>query len=250
MAADLESKLRSFSLSDSEKSELVIVESDISSSLEECQRSLFGRIFGSKRANFFGLKTTFSNIWPVSHSFSVKEIGFNFFQFIFSSKDDSKKVLRGKTWSFDNQYIVLKEWSESLDFSPSLFKDIEMWIQVWNLPVHWLCSDVGLKIGKTFSKVSDVCIPESGSARGRCIKLLVLVDLEKPLPRGKHIKLGDSTIWLDFKYENLLNLCSYCGLIGHPIKFVINESLILNKIASVKANMVTAQSQPLSFPSP
>lgn len=58
-------------------------------------------------------------------------------------------------------------------------------------------------------------IPEHGSKEGRYAKLLVEVDLYKPLLRGTMLNLEEEMGWVGFKYEQLPLFCSYCGKIGH-----------------------------------
>lgn len=50
------------------------------------------------------------------------------------------------------------------------------------------------------------------------LKLLVEIELNKPLLRGTKIKLDDELVWVDFRYEQLPNFCFYCRKIGHPEK--------------------------------
>lgn len=61
----------------------------------------------------------------------------------------------------------------------------------------------------------NVILLESGSEEGKMLKLLVEVDLNKPLLRGKKLRLEDESLWVDFNYEMLPTFCFYCGLIGH-----------------------------------
>lgn len=74
-------------------------------------------------------------------------------------------------------------------------------------------------MGKRFSLCLNVILLESGSKEGRVLKLLVEVDLNKPLLRGIKIKLEDEQIWVDFSYEQLPMFCFYCGCIGHSERF-------------------------------
>lgn len=50
----------------------------------------------------------------------------------------------------------------------------------------------------------DVIIPESSSKKGRHMKLLVKVELEKPLLQGTKNKCNNQEVWAEFKYENML----------------------------------------------
>lgn len=47
------------------------------------------------------------------------------------------------------------------------------------------------------------------------MKLLEVVNLEKPLFRGTYIKCNNRSVWLEFRYEQLATFCYYCGKIGH-----------------------------------
>lgn len=61
-------------------------------------------------------------------------------------------------------------------------------------------------------------IPEFGSSRGIPIKILSIVNLDKPLLRGTYIKLNYEVCWVNFKYEQLAAFCYYCERIGHSDK--------------------------------
>lgn len=54
-----------------------------------------------------------------------------------------------------------------------------------------MSNELEAKIGKLFSKVSEVLIPKAGNRRGRYIKVLVIVNLEKPLLQGANVKLNN-----------------------------------------------------------
>ncbi|CAA0832273.1 Unknown protein [Striga hermonthica] len=167
-----------------------------------------------KKINFSGLKDTLSGLWRTQKPFTVRLVGYNLFQFVFQSEEDKRKILQGKTWSFDGQYILLKEWSStSINWQDEA--KINLWIQIHGLPLHWISEDTGLKIGKLFEQVSDVYVPDFGSISGRWIKILALIDLNEPLLHGAKINLGDDMVWVDFRYENLQTFCYYCGVIGH-----------------------------------
>ncbi|KAK6133116.1 hypothetical protein DH2020_033155 [Rehmannia glutinosa] len=131
------------------------------------------------------------------------------------SLEDKKRVLTGKTWTFDNQFLLLREWSEKLADNEEAFNSVEIWVQIWNLPFHWVSMETGRKIGNKFPRILDVDIPDAGTTKGRYIRILAEINLQKPLLRGTNIKLNSETHWLDFKYENMQNFCFYCGLIGH-----------------------------------
>ncbi|KAK6136615.1 hypothetical protein DH2020_029648 [Rehmannia glutinosa] len=218
MEQDIVDRIKNFTLTTDEKEEIALEEKDVSKSKAECARSLLGKSFGSKKINFAGLRNTLLNIWQTRDPLTVREIGNNLFQFIFQNQEDKNRVLKGKTWTFDNQYLLLREWSEDILEKVESINTVELWVQIWNLPFHWISLDTGRKIGKKFSFVSDVNIPDAGNIKGMHIRILADINLDKPLLRGTNIKLGEETHWLDFRYENLQGFCFYCGLVGHSEK--------------------------------
>ncbi|CAA0824141.1 Unknown protein [Striga hermonthica] len=123
-------------------------------------------------------------LWSTRQAFTVRSLGQNTFQFLFQNSEDKDKILRGKTWNFDAQYLVLKQWDpKSTEFLAEEEK-IKVWIQVLNLPLHWISEETCYKIGKLFGKALDVAVPGTSSSHGRVLKLLVEHNLKDPLLRG------------------------------------------------------------------
>lgn len=125
------------------------------------------------------------------------------------------RILHGKVWTFDFQFILLKPWKESVDYRKEKFHKIHLWIQVWHLPYQWLSKETRFKFKNIFCNVVDVLIPESGSKKGRYLKILSKIDLDRPLLRGTKIKCSGMEVWVDFKYENMGIFCFYYGRVVH-----------------------------------
>lgn len=144
-------------------------EIDVVFSKEECERSLAGRIYGDKQVNFVGFRNTMTAIWPVKEPFKLRELGRNLFQIVFSSQEDLKRILNGKAWTFDQQYLVLKEWRVGMNIKSEILNSVDIWVQIWGIPTHWMAKEVGVKIDKLFVQVRDVILLEYGSSNGRPI---------------------------------------------------------------------------------
>lgn len=100
-----------------------------------------------------------------------------------------------------------------------------MWIQVWNLPSDRISKAPGFQFKHLFLDVLSVIVLETGSKKGRCIKILAMVNLTKPLNRGTFISFGDKSVYVEFGYENLATFCYYCGKVGHLEKNCGNKML-------------------------
>ena len=66
----------------------------------------------------------------------------------------------------DNQILGVKEWEIGCERMPGHFRFAFIWVQLWNLPVHWLCKIVGFKLGKLFRSVREVIVPPGGNWEG------------------------------------------------------------------------------------
>lgn len=136
MDSVLLSKLQKFKLRDEEESGVRFSRSDVQSSTEECSRCLIGKIYGEKVANFARLKNTLSLLSSFIGPMKIRELGTNFYQFVFESQRVKDRIQQGKAWTFDSQFLILKLWSEELNFQKEAFNRVHIWIQVWNLPNH------------------------------------------------------------------------------------------------------------------
>lgn len=188
---------------------------DIKGSEDLCEKSLVGRIFGDFSVNYTGLKQTMTKLWCDEGELRVIELKHQTYQFVFTKDEERKRVLDKRPWTFDNQLLVIHPWQEGIDSNPSAFSVTPIWLQAWRIPVQWLSSETIWRLGGIFNKCLKVVIPEYGNREGRYAKLLVEIDLMKPLIRGTKLRCKGDMKWVEFKYENLPIFCFYCGLVGH-----------------------------------
>ncbi|CAA0829972.1 Unknown protein, partial [Striga hermonthica] len=212
---DVLRKLNACSLSEKEAGGVELLVDDVKAGVEECEGSLFGKVVGDRPASIMGIKHAMSSIWKLQQAMEVKKISSNFFQFLFTSMEDKAKVVAGNNWLFENQYLVLTERFPGLHSSHSCFEEINIWVQVQNVPLNWMCTEVGMRIGQIFNRVKNVVVCKVGGEVGSFIKILAVLSLREPIPRCTVVKLGDQRITVVFRYERLVNLCHYCGMIGH-----------------------------------
>ena len=215
MEDDLAEIVQRFALSLSEMQGAVLDAKDADCGILECQNSLIGRIKGEKVANFTGVKKFVTAAWGYPKELRITELGPNLFQFLISRVEEREKILNGGPWIMDNQILVLRPWRAGIEEDEEAFNLAPLWVQVWNLPIHWIAKEVGRKIGSIFAEVKEVIIPQGGGKEGKHLKLWVTVDLSQPLPRGTAVKLEGGYKWLQFKYERSPDFCYHCGLIGH-----------------------------------
>mgnify|MGYP004719281165 CR=1 FL=1 len=144
---------------------------------------------GEKVANFTGVKILEVAAWRYPRKMTVMELGPNLFQFNIPNPDDKERIIEGGPWMIDSQMLLLNRWSEGIEENYGAFVTAPLWVQIWNLLVHWLTKEVGRKIGAVFKEVKEVLIPQTKGKEGRHLKILDLTDLSKPLLRGTMLEL-------------------------------------------------------------
>ena len=159
MAEELASIMQRFALSEQELGGTALELGDANTGIQECQLSLVGRVIGEKMINFVGVKNFVSLAWGYPRGLTVMELGPNLFQFIIPSATDRERILNGGPWIVDSQILILRRWYNGIEEDNGAFKLALLWIQVWNLPVHWISKEVGWKIGSIFPEVKEVIIP-------------------------------------------------------------------------------------------
>lgn len=83
-------RFSSFKLKEPEDQGVVLCEGDVEKCKEECSRSIMGKIWGKKAANFTGLKSTLNRLWCHRGDLKVIEQGFNYYQFIFTDMEEKE----------------------------------------------------------------------------------------------------------------------------------------------------------------
>ncbi|KAK4363420.1 hypothetical protein RND71_018661 [Anisodus tanguticus] len=85
-------------------------------------------------------------VWWNGRTLKVLVVGPNLFQFVFATKIEVQCVLAGEPWLYDRFLLTLRKWCLEIESKPELFNVGTMWVQLWNIPVHWMMEDVGKKI--------------------------------------------------------------------------------------------------------
>ncbi|KAJ1379117.1 Zinc finger, CCHC-type [Sesbania bispinosa] len=205
---------------------IICYDEDVVEGVESCTKSLVGKIQTTKLIHMNSIQNALAGIWCNPPGFRVEEIAPKTFQFFFEKVDDADRILKGSPWLFRNSWLVLKKWQRDLKIDQVDFQRVLMKVQLWGLPLHCRTSKMGLKIGSCLGNVLEFDVFDERD-RGTFVKILVEVDISKPLlpgiPVGSH---KDGVTWVEFKYEQLPQFCFRCGYIGH-IEDLCKKPIIL-----------------------
>jgi hypothetical protein len=88
--------------------------------------------------------------------------------------------------------------------------------------------EVGFKLGASVGKVEEVDTDKDGIGWGECLRVKILIDLYKPLSRGRMLKFDGKSFLIGFKYEHLPKFCFHCGVICHGIEGCLKRNGMRN----------------------
>ena len=97
-------------------------------------------------------------------------------------------------------------------FSSLCLIDVPLWMQIHDLSVRRLASEVGTLIGNTVGHVVHVVDLEEDHGDGNWLRVKIMHSSEQPLCKGWRISFDEnSKSCISFKYKQLPNLCYWNG---------------------------------------
>lgn len=61
-------------------------------------------------------------------------MGLNLFQLKFNTEFEMNSVLKGGSWSFDNQALMLLQWQVGKTVRNVKFDSVSLWVRIWEAP--------------------------------------------------------------------------------------------------------------------
>jgi hypothetical protein len=119
----------------------------------------------------------------------------------------------------------VQPWDRQSDPRNLDFNHAPVCIQLWGLPPHCKTKQLGISIGELLGKVEVADLYEYPGKKV-IVKIKVFINVYQPITTG--ILIGnqrDGTHWIDFRYENLPQVCFKHGLLGHSDKLCMNEAI-------------------------
>ncbi|XP_042952250.1 uncharacterized protein LOC122289336 [Carya illinoinensis] len=214
MEEDLAKLWNKLSLTKEERYELVITEQDVQVTTEKRKLCLVRKFIADKRVNRDAFKSTMMK-WKATTSIRIFDVGENLFLFEFKSDKDMCKVWEGQPWMFDMNLLCLKMFDGLTPPAELSFTHTNLWVQFYNLPFGCMNKKVGTRIGNSIGRVTQVDSNGNGNFWGRFIRVLIEVDLMKPIARGKMMDLFGQLTFVQFKCKRLPRLCFKYGVIKY-----------------------------------
>ncbi|KAL5576069.1 hypothetical protein UlMin_017768 [Ulmus minor] len=226
---DISSLINSLKISNEESSQVVVLRDDLRERSEASLWLCLGcKVIASKAINRELFRVQIPKILQLKHKVEIELIGPNIFVLEFKSMADRRRILTGGPWDLFKNPLVFTEIEEGTNVTDLKFDSIPMWIQIHNVPLACFNKGCTKLFGKQVGLVLEVDENADGCCWGRYLCVRISVRLDKPLKRLIRLQLqanSEPTTML-ISYERLMSHCFRCGLIGHLVKFCVQEGSV------------------------
>ena len=127
-------------------------------------------------------------MWKTMKEVKIEKLGENIFIFQFGSEADKRKVFAGGPWHFDKALIVLTEPARIGELKKQDFTHVSLWVQILNVPIMCMNTETIKELGEAIGRVEEVATDITGACFGKYIRLLISVDITKPLIKVLYLK--------------------------------------------------------------
>ncbi|KAK8660499.1 hypothetical protein V6N13_051425 [Hibiscus sabdariffa] len=161
----------------------------------------------------------FRSVWKAKNILDIVELRPNFFLIKPSTLDAKDMILKRRPWASHDEFFSIMSYNPAWRIEEYDFQLMTIWIRVYRLPLRAMTRDMGIRLGGCVGKVLGVDHRVEGGNMGDFLRILVQVDIRKPLRRC--VLLGDSAgkeaSPRPLCYERLPEFCYFCGLVGHSL---------------------------------
>jgi hypothetical protein len=229
MAEDLANVWAKLSLNEEEEIDIDVQKADFCAVTSRGQNCVVGKLVGDRYVSMETIKKKLLQWWKISGNPSFKVIGENLFLIELETGRDKKRVLEGRPWVVEGSLFLVEDYDWRISPTKLKFDKASFWVRMFYLPLGCMGREVGRKIGSTVGIVEEVDTEKDGVGWGKFLRVKILVDLSKPLARGRKMRLEGESILIAFQYERLPKFCFQCGMITHSNEGCMRRSDLRNQ---------------------
>lgn len=118
----------------------------------------------------------------------MHDVGGMRYSFAFFHKMDIQKVINGGPWSFEQATLILHQLVNGDDSSIVKLQNVEMWVQVNDIPRGFFSENILRNIGASLGEFVRVDSNMFDGVLKPYISIRVLINVDKPLKRRMKIR--------------------------------------------------------------
>jgi hypothetical protein len=195
MADDLFKLWGNLSLTEDEDLELSFGHGDLNKGETYVQFCVLGKLMADRLVSKETIRTSMQHWWRLEGSIAFKVLGDNLFLIEFVDPKDKERVLDGRPWVFEGGLFLVEDFDGTKAPSHFSFEKAAFWVRMIDLPLACMCGDIDRKIGASVGTVVEVDTDARDMGWGEYLRVKILLDLAKPLQRGRRINIEGKSYW-------------------------------------------------------
>ncbi|KAL4341873.1 hypothetical protein GQ457_08G009200 [Hibiscus cannabinus] len=167
---------------------------------------LLGKVIG-----YGALLNRLHVLWRPTGEIQLIDLDNEYYLVRFVDTSDYSRALTDGPWTIYGSYLIVQPWSRSFSTSEKHPSHVVVWIRLPGLPYRYYCKALFRRIAAVIGRVIKVDYNTKEVGRGKFARLVVLVDLNKPLKAC----IGIDNFVQRLEYEGLQHICFGYGVYGH-----------------------------------
>ncbi|XP_057811449.1 uncharacterized protein LOC131025670 [Salvia miltiorrhiza] len=180
--------------------------------------ALTGRLLlkkGKKPKTAMMVKKKLQNLWDVQASWKLIPLGKGYYTMIFNTAEDKLRVKAQNTWEVSRGHLRIREWTKNFDPFKEHSSLANVWVRIHYLPIEYWNVKVLTGIARFVGHPLRVDGMSAQCDFGQFARILIEIDMSKPLPNTLLVDGDDVAFHIEFSYESLPLFCSRCKTTGH-----------------------------------
>jgi hypothetical protein len=213
--------------------------------MEKCKHNLHGRIIwpkGSTPLSVVAVKNKLAPLWKDLSKWGVISLGKGYYEFVFSSLEDVRRVRSVASWSLNPGMLKLFAWTK--DFNPRTQQNCsaQVWVRLYGLSQEYWSPNIlfaiASSVGTPICTDSVTAKPLIEQTFGQFVRVLVDMDLTQTIRYKVLVERQGFAFFVDLDYENLPDFCTNCKFIGHHLRNCKKVQLINDEpVATNQGNL-------------
>nr|XP_016441125.1 PREDICTED: uncharacterized protein LOC107766790 [Nicotiana tabacum] len=191
-----------------------IVEEDVRELNDHWATALIGYVLGDTPYEK-SMEAYIASVWDFVPKPQILYHSDGYYVFIFSTIEDRDLVMQAGPYSYHNKPFILQNWEREFHFDPKCITTIPLWLHFPSLPVGYWTADALSKVASAIGTPMYTGRYTADLNKISYARVLVKVDITKPILESIEIDTPSGTIQQEILYEWKPKFCSECIYFGH-----------------------------------
>ncbi|OMO86897.1 hypothetical protein COLO4_20867 [Corchorus olitorius] len=205
---------------------------DIMETREEANKCIVGFMLDMRRFPIESIQRWVQQEWEPTSEVSVIGRDDNRYLIYFSDDTDRQVAIEQTPWNFQGAFFATRKWNPNIPLGEIVLDRIELWLQIWGLPIEYQNAVAVGKLARTAGEVIRIDWRHQRPRNIRFLRVRIALDPRQPLAAGCTLEMDDGTVrWINFSYEKVNKLCLSCGMLGHTHPYCSKDAVEVDRLA-------------------